>query len=162
MKRTVLILIGGLLLGAAGYAISFFVGSAPCRDLHRHANPELAWLQREFQISDAEMNRITLLHREYAVDCMERCRIIDEKNDALKQLLEEANGVTPGVAQALQEAALLRAECQQAMLQHFFQVSRTMPPDQSKRYLSWVIGRTLGPQHATMTLDSADSAHGHH
>jgi hypothetical protein len=162
MRRTAYVLLGGLLLGLAAYSVALFVGSTPCRHLHRQANPELAWLQKEFEISDTEMARIALLHREYVADCMERCRIIDAKNDELKQLLAEENTVTPAITQALQEAALLRAECQQTMLEHFYQVSRTMPPEKGRRYLSWVIGRTLGPHHATMMLDSGDAAHERH
>jgi hypothetical protein len=29
------------------------------------------------------------------------------------------------------------------MLEEFYQVSRSMPPDQGKRYLAWVQGQTL-------------------
>jgi hypothetical protein len=29
------------------------------------------------------------------------------------------------------------------MLQHFYEVSRTMPPEQGRRYLAWVQERTI-------------------
>jgi hypothetical protein len=31
------------------------------------------------------------------------------------------------------------------MMQHFYEVSRAMPPDQGKRYLTWVQQETLLP-----------------
>jgi hypothetical protein len=38
-----------------------------------------------------------------------------------------------------------------------------MPPEQGRRYLDWVIGRTLGPQnHSAMTFDAPVADHEHH
>lgn len=113
-------------------------------------------------MSDTEFLRISKLHESYSAGCAERCRRIDAKNAELRTLLAGTNTVTPAIAKALQEAAQLRAECQKEMLQHFYQVSRSMPPDEGRRYLAWVIGRTLGPQHATMTFDTPAAEHEHH
>jgi len=43
------------------------------------------------------------------------------------------NTLTPQIETALREAAQIRSECQQAMLRHFYEVSRAMPPDSSSR-----------------------------
>ena len=69
---------------------------------------------------------------------MERCRRIDELNDKLSNTLATATQVTPEVEKLLGERAQMRASCQTDMLKHFFEVSRTMPPEQGKRYLAWV------------------------
>jgi hypothetical protein len=42
----------------------------------------------------------------------------------------------------LGERAQVRATCQAEMLKHFYQVSRTMPIDQGKRYLAWAWNNT--------------------
>jgi hypothetical protein len=33
------------------------------------------------------------------------------------------------------------------MLKHFLDVSRAMPPEQGRRYLSWILDQTLLPEH---------------
>jgi hypothetical protein len=163
MKRFWSILLGGLLVAAIAYGAAYFACSAPSRRLAASPTPELAWLQKEFQIPDAEFARIAKLHETYSVACMERCQRIDAKNAELQSLLAATNAVTPQIEAALHEAAVIRAECQQAMLQHFYEVSRTMPPAQGRRYLDWVIGRTLGPQHhSAMTFDAPAANHEHH
>jgi len=151
MKRPWLILVGGLLLAALAYGASYLTGSTCCRNLVEEKNPELSWLKSEFHLSDAEFARIEALHTDYTTACAERCRRIDAKNAELRALLSQTNGVTPAVETALRDAAQLRAECQRAMLEHFYEVSRSMPPDQGKRYFDWVVGRTLGSEHEAMT-----------
>jgi hypothetical protein len=160
MKRPVLILIGGLALALLAGGGSYLISSAPSRCLMDSQTPELAWLQSEFQLPDDELARVTKLHEAYLAGCAERCRRIDAKNEEVKALLAEARAVTPEAGKMLREAALLRADCQKVMLQHFYEVSQTMPPAQGRRYLSWITARTLGSAHATMTSAPA-AAHEH-
>ncbi len=162
MKRWWMILIGGVIVGLLAYGASYFAGSAPCRAMTKSPTPELAWLQKEFHLSNAEFARISKLHDAYLTACAERCSRIDAKNAELQTLLANTNKITPDIERAIHEAAQLRAECQKAMLQHFYEVSQTMPPGQGRRYLAWVIARTLGPEHNTMTLDSHAAAHERH
>jgi len=143
MKRPWIILCSGLLFALAAYFCFYYVLTAQSRDIARGERPELDWLKREFHLKDAEFNRIAQMHKAYLSGCMERCRLIDEKNEHLKQLLSATNAITPEIEHALSEAALLRAECQKKMLQHFYEVSRTMPADQGKRYLEWVQEQTI-------------------
>jgi hypothetical protein len=66
-------------------------------------------------------------------------------------LLAATNSVNPEIEKTLAEAAQLRAQCQKEMLQHFYEVSRTMPPDQGKRYLAWMQEQTiLADSHSQM------------
>jgi hypothetical protein len=161
MKRSWLVLFGGLAVALLAYGSAYFISSAPCRSFEQSKTPELAWLQQEFHLSDAERARILMLHESYLADCAERCRRIDAKNAELKQLLANTNTVTPQIETAIGDAARLRTECQKAMLRHFYEVSQTMPPEQGRRYLSWVIARTLGPTHETMTPDANATGHEH-
>jgi Tfp pilus assembly protein PilN len=145
MKRSWLILLGGLLIGLAAYACIYFRATAAQRSMEKSARPELAWLQKEYQLTDAQLAQVIQLHEAYHPKCAEMCRRIDEQNAKIQQLLDGTNAVTPEITKALAEAAQLRAECESAMLQHFFEVSHAMPPDQGKRYLSWVQEQTLMP-----------------
>jgi hypothetical protein len=151
MRRAWLIFVGGLLLALAAYAGFYYAGTARCTGMMRSATPELAWLKAEYHLSDAEFERICRLHEAYLAGCAERCRLIDERNAHLRHLLAATNTITPEIEQTLAQAAALRAECQKQMLQQFFEVSRTMPPGQGKRYLDWVQEQTvLSDSHSQM------------
>lgn len=151
MNRGWVIIVSGLLLAAAAYAGIYYVCTASHSQIERSASPELAWLKGEFHLSNSELERISRLHEQYMEGCAERCRLIDQKNTELAQRLEASDHVTPEIARLVSEAAQLRADCQRAMLDHFFEVSRTMPPAEGKRYLSWVQKQTiLLDTHATM------------
>jgi hypothetical protein len=143
MTRSVLTLVGGLVLGVLAYAGMYRVGTNNSCCMVESKTPELAWLQQEFHLNDAEFKRVSQLHEQYLSGCAERCHQIDLKNEQLARLLEATNNVSPEIQRALAEAAQLRAQCQSMMLQHFYEVSRTMPADQGKRYLAWVRSKTL-------------------
>ena len=161
MKRPWLILVCGLLLAALAYGGSYFVSSARARRLANSDSPELSWLKSEFQVSDAEFDRVQKLYELYLSACAERCAEIDKHNTRLQALLSETNAVTPEIEQELREAARLRADCQKAMLDHCYAISRSMPADQGKRYLDWMLQCTFGSEHASMTRPPQD-AHGQH
>jgi hypothetical protein len=151
MKRPWVILLAGLAIAGLAYAGVYFAGTAGHCCLQHSQAPELAWLKAEFHLSDDEFARITQMHEQYLAGCAERCRQIDEKNGELARLLAATNTVTPAIEQLLRESAQMRAQCQQKMLEHFYAVSRTMPPAQGQRYLAWVQGQTIvSDTHATM------------
>lgn len=142
MKRN-FIFIFGLAASLVAYAGVYFASSSRARDLQSRPQPELAWLKQEYNLSDAEFKRISELHEAYLPQCREMCMKIDAKNAEIRTLLETSTNVTSQVQTALNEAAALRAKCQSQMLNHFFEVSRTMSPEQGKRYLAWVRSKTL-------------------
>jgi hypothetical protein len=151
MKRAWFILIAGLVLAGGAYAGFYYAGTGCCAGMRHSPKPELAWLKEEFHLSDPEFARIFQLHESYLAGCAERCRLIDEKNEHLKHLLAATNTLTPEIEKALTETALLRAECQKKMLEQFYEVSRTMPANQGKRYLEWVQAQTvLSDSHSQM------------
>ena len=138
MRRGILVLAVGVVGAALAYGCVYLVGTATPRALLRSTQPELAWLKHEFNLSDAEFTRISQLHTGYLPQCMERCRRIDQLNNSLSNALAAVTRVTPEIEKLLSERAQTRASCQAEMLKHFFEVSRTMPPEQGKRYLAWV------------------------
>ena len=142
MKRGLLILALGVVGAVAAYCCVYLMGTAKPRAMMQSSQPELAWLKNEFNLGDTEFKRISALHAGYLPQCMERCRLIDELNDKLSNSLASATQVTPELEKLLSERAQMRAACQAEMLKHFFEVSRTMPPEQGKRYLAWARDNT--------------------
>ena len=151
MKKSIAILCAGLLVCVAAFCGFYYMGTASHRIMSEAGTPELVWLQKEFNLSDAELTRITRLHDAYQPDCKEMCRRIDEQGMRLKKLLSATNMMSPEIEAAFAESAKLRADCQRDMLQHFFEVSRTMPHAQGRRYLDWISERTFVPSHGDMS-----------
>ncbi|PYK99224.1 MAG: hypothetical protein DME19_09415 [Verrucomicrobia bacterium] len=143
MRRGLLILGLGLVGAAIAYCCFYLAGTAAPREWLHSGQPELAWLKHEFKLSDAEFSRITKLHEAYLPQCKARCRRIADLNNKLTNAVGSAAQVTPEIGRLLDERARMRAECQAEMLKHFFEVSRTMPPEQGKRYLVWVQEQTF-------------------
>jgi hypothetical protein len=120
---------------------------------------DLSWLQREFRLSDVEMQRVRHLHEGYLPTCREMCGKIAAKQSELNEAL--AKGQAPD--EKLGELAMLRAQCQAQMLRHFHEVSQAMPAEQGKRYLSQMQRLTLG-FHQDIERSMGDmpaSGHGH-
>jgi len=132
----------GLLACTAAFAGFYYFGTAGCRGLMREPQPELAWLKKEFHLNDAEFARISQLHQAYLPQCRERCRLIQRQDEKLHQLIAQAKTVTPEIQMLLAERAKMRADCEAEMLKHFLAVSRTMPPEEGRRYLDWVENQT--------------------
>src|SRR5882672_8988953 len=145
MKRTWLILLGGIAAGCVAYAGIYLRTTSAQRSMEQSTRPELAWLKHEYHLSDAQFAQVVQLHDAYKPKCAEMCRRIDDQNARVQKLLAATNTVTPEIKQALAQAAQLRAECESAMMQHFYEVSQAMPSDQGKRYLAWVQSETLLP-----------------
>lgn len=165
MKRPTLILLAGVLAALLAYG-GVYLGCKEHAAALAGPEPELAWLKAEFQLPEAEFARICRMHEAYLAGCAERCRIIDQKNHELRRLLAGTNTVTGAIEQNLLASAQLRAECQKQMLLHFYEVSRTMPPEQGRRYLAWVQDQTvLADTHSGMRAarpESGPSSHAHH
>lgn len=138
MKKSLPILIAGLLFSVVAFCGFYYAGTASKREMLRDPKPELAWLKKEFHLSDAEFTRVSKLHEAYLPQCAERCRIIAAENEILQQLLAQSATVTPEIQKLLAERAQTRAECEAAMLKHFYEVSHTMPLEEGRRYLAWV------------------------
>ncbi|MGZ4971796.1 MAG: periplasmic heavy metal sensor [Limisphaerales bacterium] len=137
------VLLAGLLIGIAAYASFYLAATANHRRMACQPEPELAWLKAEFKLSDAEFTRVSELHNGYLPRCEEMCKRVATKNAELKTILAKSDAVNPDIQKKVHEIADLKAQCQAQMLQHFYDVSRAMPPEQGKRYLQWVQSRTV-------------------
>lgn len=165
MKKGGLILFLGLCMGAAAFAGFYYLGTAPSRHLMEEPQPELAWLKKEFNLSDADYRRITALHEAYLPQCAERCRVIEQQNTKLRELLAANPVVTPEIQALLLDRARTRAQCEAEMLKHFEQVGRSMPAAQGRRYLAWVREQTVLRAQAMESRHKAESSEpvgGHH
>jgi len=161
MIRSITILAAGLLVGGAAYLGLYFAGTSSRREMLHSQTPELLWLKKEFNLSDAEFERISRLHEGYLPECAGMCARIEAKNAELKQLLAQTNVLTAEVETKLTEASQLRLECQKSMLKHFYEVSRTMKPDQGKRYLTWVQEKTFLSDHGMAGEHDSGRVHEH-
>jgi hypothetical protein len=159
MKKGGLILLLGLLLGAAAFAGFYYLGTAPCRNMMDEPQPELAWLKKEFNLADADFARVAAMHEAYLPQCAERCRVIEEQNTKLRDLLAKDPTVRPEVESLLTERAKTRALCETEMLKHFQEVSRAMPPEQCRRYLEWVQEETVLRAQAMEGRHKMDGGH---
>jgi hypothetical protein len=94
--------------------------------------------------------------------CAEMCvRIAAKKQELAKALANDTN-VTANAQKKLTELGELRAQCQVQMLQHFTEVSQTMPPEQGRRYLAEMQRLTLGLHEQTEQSMSESAGHEHH
>ena len=168
MKGAAFVLILGLALSLSAFAGIYYLGTSPGRTLMREPQPGLAWLKKEFKLTDAEFARISQLHEAYLPQCAKRCAKIAELNGKLEQRLNQASTVTPEIQNLLAERATMRAECEAEMLSHFLQVSRMMPPEQGQRYLQWVEqqcflnGQGMEQSHRSPAAQQSEPMAGHH
>jgi len=162
MNRSLVILLGTLALAmvvfGGSYAMSRHVGE---RCLTQPGN-DLAWLRQEFHLNDAEMARVQKLHEGYLPQCAAMCQKIAAKKMEVEVALNGTTSVNPIAKQKLAELSALRAQCQAQMLQHFTEVSQTMPPEQGRRYLAEMQRLTLGLHEQTEQSMSGSMGHEHH
>jgi hypothetical protein len=151
MKKPWFILVSGLVVAAAGYGIFYLGGTQTGGAMEHGTAPELKWVKSEFRLGDAEYTRVCQLHAAYVPQCRDMCQRIDQKNEQIQNLVLNSAGVTPAIEKALQDAAQLRLECQTMMLKYFFEVSKTMPSAEGKRYLAEMQAHSLRPTPRTLT-----------
>jgi hypothetical protein len=163
MKRALFILFLGAALGVLGAAATYWSMTARHRALLQQDQPELAWLRTEFEVAPDDFTRISALHQAYLPRCAELCQRISSCEARIRDLLDQTDQITPDIEELLMEAAHTRVECQKSMLEHFFQVSGAMPPEQGRRYLAWVKEKTFHMDHEPGAPREASHGHqGHH
>ena|ERR1017187_2510051 len=136
MNRSLVIVLGTLILGATVFAGAYFATRQVCVTHMAYPTDDLAWLREEFHLSESEMARARQLHEGYMPKCEEMCKRIAAKKSELEKAMAGATNVTATTKQKLVELGELRAQCQAQMLQHFVEVSHAMPPAQGSRYLA--------------------------
>ena len=167
MKRSPAILLLVLAAAVAVFAASYVLAQRVNAKRLAQAADNLDWLRQEFRLSDTEMTRVRELHAGYMPRCAEMCQQIAAKKIEVETAMSAVtNGVDlrDPVGRKLSELALLRAQCQLQMLQHFVATSQAMPPEQGRRYLAEMQRLTLGfhEQIEQSMSPAADPKHGHH
>ncbi|MGN6552445.1 MAG: periplasmic heavy metal sensor [Verrucomicrobiota bacterium] len=152
-----------MVLAAGVFAFSSGIARWLCVHQTVRSGDDLDWLKQEFKLSATDLDRVRKLHEGYLPKCREFCVRIEAKKGELDQLLGNGNGVTTAVEDKLREIAVLRADCQAAMLRHFQEVSAAMPKEQGQRYLREMQQLTLGQhQEFEKSMSPSSSPHGHH
>jgi hypothetical protein len=144
MRRSLFILMALLVASLAVGFTTYRLTRRVCANHLARGMDDLDWLRLEFRLDAAQMARVRQLHEGYLPRCREFCGRIEVKRRAIAAVLDGGANLTAGVEQQLAEVAALRAQCQAAMLQHFVEVSRVMPPAQGRRYLAEMRRLTLG------------------
>jgi hypothetical protein len=144
MRRPVIILLAALAVALGVFGGSYLVCRQICEKQMVNPADDLAWLGTEFHLDAATMDRVRRLHEGYLPKCAAMCERIAAKKSELETALAGSTNVTAEARQKLVEIAELRAQCQAQMLQHFLEVSQTMPPEEGRRYLAEMQRLTLG------------------
>ncbi len=160
MNRSLIVLLGALVLSAAIFAGSYFTAQRVSTMCVAHSTGDLAWLREEFHLSDAEMARIQKLHESYLPKCAGMCKEINAKKNEVTAALANETNVTAEAQKKLTELGELRAQCQAQMLRHFIEVSQAMPPEKGRRYLAEMKTLTLGSHEEIEQSMSAGHEHG--
>jgi hypothetical protein len=161
MKRSLTIIIAGLLAAMALFAGSYAMSRRVCQACMQPSVDSLDWLRQEFHLSDADMSQVRELHNGYMPKCADMCAKIAAKKQELDEALAGATNISPVAKQKLTELAVLRSQCQAQMLEHFVQVSRAMPPEQGRRYLAEMERLTIGAHEQTEQTMSDHTGHMH-
>jgi len=162
MNRSLVILLAALMLGGALFGGAYAVSRHVCECCLAKSVSDLDWLRQEFHLNADELARIQKLHDGYLPQCAEMCAKIAAKKAEVAAVLNGSTNVNPATQQKLAELAALRAQCQAQMLQHFTEVSRTMPPDEGRRYLAEMQRLTLNLHESTEASMPETMDHEHH
>ncbi len=164
MRRPLLILLALLLAGVAVFLIGYGAATRWGAGRALMAGDDLAWLRMEFGLGEAEMARVRLLHEGYLPRCREFCARIAARKGELRAALAAGSESPESIGRRLEEIGSIRTQCQAAMLLHFEEVSRAMPPEQGRRYLDEMRRLTLDShqEFERSMSHEAPGPHGHH
>jgi hypothetical protein len=105
--------------------------------------PELHWLQNWLELDADQAQKVKTLHLAYLPKCEELCHRVQLSNDDLLKLSARHSTMDAAMRKAIEERAKLNAECQEALLEHVYQISACLTPDQSKKYLGLMVPYAL-------------------
>ncbi len=146
MKRPLVLLLQLLAAVLATWAVSYRAGMHATHALASAQDAELEWLRHEFKRDDRLLAEVRRLHEEYDPTCDRLCNRMTAAQANLRGRIAGSQSLTPELAQALQQAAAARQECQAAMLQQIYRVGQAMSPDQRQRYLEKMEPHVLRPE----------------
>jgi len=112
---------------------------------HQQRTSPEDWLRREFGLNQQQAQEAAALHREYEVTCVAMCARIVQADDRLAKMIHEGNAVTPEIRAAIAETDAIRTECRVRMLEYFYKIAETIPPEKKQKYLDMVLPPVLQP-----------------
>jgi hypothetical protein len=140
MRRIVAFLGLVVLVAAAGYGLTRYLGSRKTED-------QWTWLRREFHLNDAQFARIQALHAAYEPVCAGHCSRIMALQQRIAEL-EKAGGTdSPAYAAAATEWQAVSRECNRATQLHLEKVAAEMDPAEGRRYLDLMVPRIARYDH---------------
>jgi hypothetical protein len=131
---------------AAGSAAYVWV-RAPRPDSAVAAGDALLWLRQEFKLSAGALARIEKMHADYQIVCEEHCRNIQDARRVLRTL-RQAQAPRAEIAAAETKLAEVNLVCTRSLEAHMREIARVMGGEQGERYLSIVLPRVAGYDHA--------------
>jgi hypothetical protein len=149
MKTGWLILMVAALLGVGGFTARLASTKSEaecvsCAANTRDAKTALAWMKKEFQLDDAEFQKVCSLHEAYLPKCDAMCERMREAGTRLSSiLLQSGPGISPEAEAALRDYETLRAECQRATLRHLNETALLMKPEVGRAYMQKVLPHLL-------------------
>lgn len=152
MKRFLLLILIAVAVAAAGHLVSYELATREAKACLDHTDGGMAWLRREYHLSDAQFAKVARMHDAYRPTCEAMCRRIAVSYEKVHGLMTSGTAVTPETEAALGEWAALQNECRMAMLRHIYAVSAEMNPEDGRRYLQMATARIASPgmEHASL------------
>ncbi|MDF3057713.1 MAG: hypothetical protein K0R17_1928 [Rariglobus sp.] len=126
-------------MALAAAAFAFGLTFALLRPAADNEADEMAWMQKEFQLTPAQTTAIAQLHDDYFPVCMDHCKRIVQ---ARKHL-----AVADDKPAAQAELTRLEAICHDATQAHLKRVAAVMSPEQGARFLALVGPKVSGQSH---------------
>jgi hypothetical protein len=152
------------LAAAAGWIAYACLRESPRELTAGNHDDALLWLRSEFKLSGEKLARIEAMHAAYQIVCEDHCRAIRDSRRTLKQL-RDAKAPPHEIAAAETKAKEVDAICTTSLETHMREIADVIGGDDGRRYLSVVLPRIAGFDHAAapgLDLDSAKPHAGHH
>jgi hypothetical protein len=122
------------LAGSISFGVSYWMNDDAVLGRVAQEGDAMAWLRKEFHLTDRQFAAIKQLHQDYGVICATHCTAIN----AAKR-----RGAPPA------EIANLEGTCVRSMMGHFQQVAALMSSGEGERYLAMVLPRVAAYDHVS-------------
>ena len=107
--------------------------------------PPTLWLCREYGLSHKQMDELKEPEKEYAYRCGHLCGEMCKANSDLETLALGSDSITPELRAAVVVTDRIRTETRLEMLDHFYSVAATLPPERRHDYLVKVLPLVIEP-----------------
>jgi len=145
MVRNFAIVLIGLMLLTSVYAGVYRYITLDSEEAMTTDRPELEWLRREYQISDAQFTEIQRRHEAHDVICKKLCLGLVEARKKLDAAIAGSPEMGSGVVDALAAWSHQREICREAAIEHMYSISSVMEPDQAVRYRERIYRELIVP-----------------